>query len=128
MNHPSSAAPADAFATADGASPGAPASARSAGSAVSAGSGPWWRHGHVWMIVAGPVLVVLASIVTVLIAVRQPDPVVAVDYYRRGIEINKSLAAGEPISKSVLPAMQGRNHAASPAPGAAPEALQPADR
>ena len=90
---------------------------------------PWWRHGHVWMIIAGPALVVLASIVTVVIAVGRPDPVVAEDYYRRGIEINKTLpAGGQPGAKALMPALQARNHAASPAPGAAPQALQPADR
>ena len=72
---------------------------------------PWWRHGHVWLLVAGPVVVVLAGIATTVIAMQKPDPVVAEDYYRRGIEINKTLAAQE---KSRLPAMQGRNHAATP--------------
>lgn len=72
---------------------------------------PWWRHGHVWLVIAGPVAVVLAGIATIAIAVQQPDPVVEADYYRRGIEINKTLAAGD---KSHLPALQGRNHAATP--------------
>jgi uncharacterized protein len=56
--------------------------------------------------------VVVAGIATVVIAVQQPDPVVALDYYRRGIEINKTLAARD---KAALPALQGRNHAATPA-------------
>jgi hypothetical protein len=46
-----------------------------------------------------------------VIAVRSADPVVAADYYKRGIEINKTLAARD---KSQLPALQGRNHAATP--------------
>jgi hypothetical protein len=66
---------------------------------------PWWKHGHVW-------LLILAGIATAVIAVRGSDPVVEADYYRRGIEINKTLAAGD---KSQLPAMQGRNHAVTPA-------------
>ncbi len=77
---------------------------------------PWWRHGHVWLLIAGPAVVVLASIATLILAVRQPDPVVAEDYYRRGIEINKTLAARETAAKALLPAVQARNHAASPAP------------
>jgi hypothetical protein len=75
---------------------------------------PWWRHGLVWMVIAGPAIVIVAGIATVVIAVRQPDPLVAEDYYRRGIEINKALAEAQ--AKALLPAMQGRNHAASPAP------------
>lgn len=73
---------------------------------------PWWRFPLVWMVIAGPALVVVAGIATVWIAVRTPDPVVADDYYRRGIEINKALAAQS--AKSLLPALQGRNHAATP--------------
>jgi hypothetical protein len=73
---------------------------------------PWWRHGHVWLLIAGPAVVIVAGVITTLLAVRSPDPVVAEDYYRRGIEINKTLAAQD---KALLPAMQGRNHAATPA-------------
>ena len=73
---------------------------------------PWWKHGYVWMILGGPAFVVVAGIATLVIAVRTPDPVVATDYYRRGIEMNKTLAARE---KAHLPAVQGRNHAATPA-------------
>lgn len=72
---------------------------------------PWWKHGLVWMVIAGPAFVVVAGIATLVIAVRQPDQVVTPDYYRRGIEINKALAARD---KAALPAMQGRNHAATP--------------
>ncbi|MCE1249878.1 MAG: FixH family protein [Comamonadaceae bacterium] len=74
---------------------------------------PWWKYGHVWMLIAGPAIVVVAGFVTLWLAVRQPDPVIAEDYYRQGLEINKTLAAqGE---KGLAPAMQGRNHAATPA-------------
>lgn len=77
---------------------------------------PWWRHGHVWLLIAGPAAVVVAGFITVWIAVVNPDPVVADDYYRRGIEINKTLAR----NKALMPALQGRNHAATPAGPAAP--------
>lgn len=73
---------------------------------------PWWKYGHVWMLIAGPVAVIVAGIATAVIAIRSPDPLVAEDYYRRGIEINKTLAAQD---KAHMPAMQGRNHAATPA-------------
>lgn len=73
---------------------------------------PWWKHGHVWLLIAGPATVVVAGFVTAWIAVKSPDPVVEADYYRRGIEINKTLAARD---KANLPALQGRNHAAAPA-------------
>ena len=72
---------------------------------------PWWKFGYVWLLVSGPAIVVVAGLVTVFIAVRGQDPLVAEDYYRRGIEINKTLAAD---GKAHLPALQGRNHAATP--------------
>lgn len=75
-------------------------------------SGPWWKHGHVWLLISGPAAVVIAGIATAWIALSSPDPVVEADYYRRGIEINKTLAARD---KAQLPALQARNHAATPA-------------
>lgn len=72
---------------------------------------PWWRYGHLWLVIAGPAVVVVAAIATAVIAVRGADPVVASDYYRRGIEINKQL----PRERALLPAQQGRNHAGTPA-------------
>jgi hypothetical protein len=75
-------------------------------------SKPWYRYGHVWLVLAGPAVVVVAAIATAVIAVRGADPVIEADYYRRGLEINKALAARE---RAKLPALQGRNHAATPA-------------
>lgn len=72
---------------------------------------PWWRYGHVWLIISGPLLVVIAGFVTAFIALRNPDPVIAEDYYRQGLEINKTL--GDP-ARSLAPAQQARNHAATP--------------
>ena len=77
---------------------------------------PWWRFGMVWMVIAGPAVVVVAGLVTAWIAINGADTLVSTDYYRRGIEINKTL----------LPAVQGRNHAATPVPGSPP--AQPAAR
>lgn len=69
----------------------------------------WWRFPLLWMVMAGPAIVILASFVTLWLAVRTPDPVVDADYYRRGIEIDKVLA-----DKKLMPALTGRNHAATP--------------
>lgn len=71
---------------------------------------PWWKFGHVWLIISGPLAVILAGVVTVWLAISRPDPVVAEDYYRRGIEINKTLGAEN------VPAIQARNHAATTTP------------
>lgn len=86
---------------------------------------PWWRHGHVWLLLAGPVAVVVAGLWTAWLALQGSDPLVATDYYRRGIEINRTLqdqarggaADANPGAQAfaTLPAVQGRNHAATPA-------------
>ncbi len=72
-------------------------------------SAPWWKFGHVWLVLAGPAIVVIASCFTFYIALTRPDPVVSEDYYQKGIEINKTLER----SPSLAPAQQARNHAAT---------------
>ena len=81
---------------------------------------PWWRFGMVWLVLAGPAVVVVAGVVTAWIAMNGADTLVSTDYYRRGIESNKTL----------LPAVQGRNHAATPVPagGAGLPAAQPSSQ
>lgn len=74
-------------------------------------TGPWWKYGHMWLVVAGPVVVVVASLVTLYLAVARPDPLVSEDYYRQGIEINQTL--GNEAAASLAPAIQARNHAAT---------------
>lgn len=73
---------------------------------------PWWKFGHVWLVVAGPAIVVVASFVTLYLAVTRPDPVVSEDYYQKGIEINKTLGS-DANAASLAPALQARNHAAT---------------
>ncbi|MDM0014285.1 FixH family protein [Variovorax sp. J22P168] len=70
---------------------------------------PWWRFPLVWMVIGGPGLVVLASFVTLWLALSRPDPVVEEDYYRKGVELSRP-----PVDKKLIPAMAGRNHAATP--------------
>lgn len=84
---------------------------------------PWWKFGHVWLVIGGPVIVVIAGVVTAFIALSAPDPVITPDYYRQGIEINKTLEAAE--STSLAPAVQARNHAATGLPEQTPVAPKP---
>lgn len=69
----------------------------------------WWQFGHVWLIIAGPVLAIIASFITLYLALSRPDPAIE-DYYRKGIEINKTLDAQR---DGLAPAIQARNHAAT---------------
>ena len=70
---------------------------------------PWWHYGHVWLIIAGPVIVVIAGFVTLWLAVRTPDPVITPEDYRQA----QTLQADP---SSVAPAMQARNHAQTGVP------------
>ncbi|MFT3857136.1 MAG: nitrogen fixation protein FixH [Aquabacterium sp.] len=62
---------------------------------------PWWRYPIVWMVIAGPLAVVVASLFTAGVAIRHVDPVLD--------------TSDDHISKpSEAPAIKARNHAADP--------------
>lgn len=67
----------------------------------------WYRNAYVWLIIGGPSLVIVASFITLYLAITHPDPPID-DYYRKGIEINKTLDAER---DGMAPAIQARNHA-----------------
>jgi hypothetical protein len=56
-------------------------------------SEPWWREPMMWLVVGGPLAVVLAALFTAVVAVRGADPVVHRDM--------------------AVPALKARNHAAT---------------
>jgi uncharacterized protein len=51
----------------------------------------WYREPWPWLLMAGPFVVVGASLVSAWIAVRSDDGVVADDYYKQGLSINRKL-------------------------------------
>jgi uncharacterized protein len=78
---------------------------------------PWYKEPYVWLIVGGPLIVVLASVVTITLAIRNPDPVlrqpkptVKVESPVQGLTPEQRKAA----ELSVMPAGQARNHVVSP--------------
>ncbi|MDQ3059126.1 MAG: FixH family protein [Pseudomonadota bacterium] len=62
-------------------------------------SQPWWKFGHVWLVLAGPAVVVVASFITLYLAISIPDPVIT-----------------DAKPQALAPAMQARNHAATGVP------------
>lgn len=58
---------------------------------------PWWRVGMVWLVIAGPLAVVLAGVLTAVLAVSGAD-----------------LVVGAGPAATMTPAIQARNHAAAP--------------
>jgi len=56
---------------------------------------PWYREPWPWLLMAGPAAVIVAGAATIWIAVASADGLVAEDYYRQGLAINKVLAREE---------------------------------
>lgn len=52
---------------------------------------PWYREPIMWLVVGLPLTAVIASFVTLIIAARSFDGLVADDYYKQGLEINQRL-------------------------------------
>lgn len=65
----------------------------------------WWQVGMVWLVVGGPLAVVVAATATAVIAWRGADTPLAT-------------AASGRVGTAQVPAVLGRNHAATPAPAA----------
>jgi uncharacterized protein len=63
----------------------------------------WWHERMMWLVVGGPLVVVLASVTTAVIAIRGADTVV----------VERPALATAP--QAATPALQARNHAATPA-------------
>ncbi len=91
---------------------------------------PWYRHRWPWLLMLGPFLVIVAAAITLWLAVRSDDGLVADDYYKQGLAINQAtsrdrraaaLGLGaemrfDPVRKMMRVVLRG-------APAAAPEAL-----
>lgn len=63
---------------------------------------PWWHEKLMWLVVGGPATVVVAALATAVIAVRNADTLVPMD------------APVTTTAGSLTPAVQARNHAATP--------------
>lgn len=66
---------------------------------------PWWRFGMVWLVISGPLSVVVASFVSAWLAWGHIDPVV--------MDPTPPFATTE-REASQAPALKARNHAATP--------------
>ncbi|HEY9096341.1 MAG TPA: nitrogen fixation protein FixH [Hydrogenophaga sp.] len=73
----------------------------------------WWRVPHMWMVVGGPLVVVVAAIATAVIAVKNADPVLNKADYERDLKAAQALQgkARDAALFQLMPAHQARNHA-----------------
>jgi uncharacterized protein len=60
-------------------------------SAAIAHDVPWYRHRWPWLLMLGPGIVVVAGFYTLWLAIVSDDGLVADDYYKRGLGINRVL-------------------------------------
>ena len=56
---------------------------------------PWYRQRWPWLLIAGPATVVVAGAVTVWLAIRSDDGLVADDYYKQGLAINQVIGRAD---------------------------------
>lgn len=60
---------------------------------------PWYRQGWPWLVMVPPAAAVIGCIITITLAIRSADGVVAADYYKRGLAINEQLARSQQAEK-----------------------------
>jgi hypothetical protein len=85
---------------------------------------PWYRQRWPWLIMAGPLAVLIAGAVTTWIAFASADGLVAEDYYKQGMGINRRLAREEAARRQGISAqVELSAQIAVTLQGAAPEAL-----
>lgn len=52
---------------------------------------PWYREPWPWILMAGPVAVIIAGFITAWLAIRSFDGLVDDDYYKQGLAVNQRL-------------------------------------
>ncbi len=72
-------------------------------------SRPWWREPMVWLVISGPLSVILACVVTAILVINHPDPVLSME----PTVIPQRPADDLQGRASQQPAMKARNHAAT---------------
>lgn len=70
---------------------------------------PWYRQPWPWLLMSGPLAVILAGAVTAWLAVRSYDGLIADDYYKQGLAVNQVLGrAREAELRGIAGTLQSR--------------------
>ena len=56
---------------------------------------PWYRQRWPWLLMVPPLAAVIGCVITIVLAVRSNDGVVASDYYKRGLAINAEISRSQ---------------------------------
>ena len=78
---------------------------------------PAWREPMVWLVAGGPAAVVVASFLTLALAIRHPDPPLDLRVTAQHAADDVEPADLRAKAGDVVPAMVARNHAATGAVG-----------
>ena len=62
---------------------------------IHASTTPWHREPWPWILMSGPFIVIVAGIATMILAVATSDGLVADDYYKQGLGINRDIERDE---------------------------------
>ena len=65
---------------------------------------PWYREAYVWMLIAIPFTAVVMGVIMIKLAISTDDGLVVDDYYKQGLEINRTLARDSAAVKHGLSA------------------------
>ena len=86
---------------------------------------PWYRSPWPWLLMAGPAAVLVAGAATTWIAFASADGLVAEDYYKQGLGINRRLACEDAARALGISAVihMDKTSIVVQMRGAAPEAL-----
>lgn len=76
---------------------------------TAANNEPWWKIKMLWLVIGGPLAVVIAGFVTLGLALKHPDEVLRPPAAQ---ENSVNTKVGDD-SAAHTPAMQARNHAAT---------------
>ena len=62
-------------------------------------AGPWYKEPWPWILMAGPVIVIIAGVATAWIAYATNDGLVTEDYYKKGLSANQTIARSEQATR-----------------------------
>jgi hypothetical protein len=63
----------------------------------------WYREPWPWILMAGPALAVIGSLVSAYLAIHGADSIVDENYYQHGLQIDRELAQQPQANPSRLP-------------------------
>lgn len=76
---------------------------------------PWWKYGYLWLVISGPLVVMFAGFYTLWLAIDSPNIVLTDE--KNLTEASQSVEKKDKVQEAMdvlMPAMKGRNHAATP--------------